>query len=177
MLARLKVNFITFAPAIDESRRADESPIQLVERLAIQKARAATQRYPNHLVIGSDQVAVVGQECLGKPASRAHAIQQLVMMSGGKIEILTGLALLNTAVGTVQSDVVNYRVTFRKLTRRLIENYVDADEPYDCGGSLRSEGLGILLLKEFDGPDPNALLGLPLIRLIDMLNQEGYSVL
>ncbi len=177
VLDKLKVNYDIFIPQIDERQLPDEPPTGLVERLAVAKASKATSIYANHLIIGSDQTAVVAGKCLGKPINRDHAIQQLEMMSDREVVLLTGLALINTVAGTVQKDVIPYRVTFRKLTRYLIEKYIDEDQPYDCGGSLRSEGLGIVLLKRFDGADPNALLGLPLIRLLDMLAQEGYAVL
>ncbi len=177
VLEKLEIPFEVFKPSVDESPESRESPQQLVERLSVRKARAAIDRYPDHLVIGSDQVAVVGEHILGKPANRECAISQLELMSNKEVVLLTGLALINSGTGNVQSDVIPYRVEFRNLTRSMIENYIDKDEPYDCGGSLRSEGLGIVLLKRFDGTDPNALLGLPLIRLIDMLAREGVSIL
>ena len=177
VLEKLDLPFEVFKPNIDESPKSGESPKQLVKRLSVEKVRAATDCYPDHLVIGSDQVAVVGEQILGKPANRECAISQLELMSKKEVVLLTGLALINSGTGNVQSDVIPYRVEFRNLTRSMIENYIDKDEPYDCGGSLRSEGLGIVLLKRFDGSDPNALLGLPLIRLIDMLEYEGVSIL
>ena len=177
VLEKLDIPFEVFKPSIDESPKSGESPPQLVKRLSVEKASAATDRYPDHLIIGSDQVAVVGDQILGKPANRECAISQLELMSKREVVLLTGLALINSGTGNVQSDVIPYRVVFRNLTRSMIENYIDKDEPYDCGGSLRSEGLGIVLLKRFDGSDPNALLGLPLIRLIDMLAREGVSIL
>ncbi len=177
VLEKLEIPFKVFKPSVDESPKSGESPQQLVKRLSVEKACAATDRYPNHLVIGSDQVAVVDEQILGKPANRECAVSQLELMSRKEVVLLTGLALINTGTGKVQSDIIPYRVEFRNLTRTMIENYIDKDEPYDCGGSLRSEGLGIVLLKRFDGTDPNALLGLPLIRLIDMLASEGVSIL
>lgn len=177
VLEKLEIPFEVFKPSVDESPKSGESPQQLVKRLSVEKARAATDFYSNHLVVGSDQVAVVGKQILGKPANRECAISQLELMSKKEVVLMTGLALINTRTGNVQSDVIPYRVEFRNLTRSIIENYIDKDEPYDCGGSLRSEGLGIVLLKRFDGTDPNALLGLPLIRLIDMLAHEGVSIL
>ena len=177
VLEKLKIPFEVFKPSVDETPKSGESPQQLVKRLSVEKARAATDLYSNHLVVGSDQVAVVGKQILGKPANRECAISQLELMSNKEVVLMTGLALINAGTGNVQSDVIPYRVEFRNLTRSIIENYIDKDEPYDCGGSLRSEGLGIVLLKRFDGTDPNALLGLPLIRLIDMLAHEGVSIL
>jgi len=177
VLKKLQVPFITYSPNIDESPEPSETPSDLVERLSIAKARAAIGQYPSHLIIGSDQVAIVGDDILGKPRNREHAISQLLRMSDKTVMLLTGLALLNSATDGLQSDVLPFRVVFRKLTHAMIENYIDKDQPFDCGGSLRSEGLGIALLKQFDGADPNTLLGLPLIRLIDMLAKEGFQVL
>lgn len=177
VLEKLELPFEVFKPSVDESPKSGESPQHLVERLSVEKARAAIDHYPDHLVIGSDQVAVIGEQILGKPANRECAISQLELMSKKEVVLLTGLALINTGTGNVQSDVIPYCVEFRNLTRSMIENYIDKDEPYDCGGSLRSEGLGIVLLKRFDGTDPNALLGLPLIRLINMLARERVSIL
>lgn len=177
VLSKLQIDFEIFAPNIDESSLPGESPSQLVERLSVEKSLAATTAYPGHLIVGSDQVAVVCDQVLGKPKDRNHAISQLETMSGNSVVLFTGLALLNSETGSLQSDVLQYRVNFRNLNREMIENYIDKDHPFDCGGSLRSEGLGIALLTEFDGSDPNILLGLPLIRLIDMLSAEGYSVL
>ena len=177
VLEKLQVPFDTYSPNVDESQHSGEEPLKLVQRLSVEKARAAAGTYPSHLVIGSDQIAIIGNQVLGKPRHREHAISQLCVASGKEVELLTGLALLNTATGSLQIDVQSYHVVFRTLTRQLIERYIDKDQPYDCGGSLRSEGLGILLLKEFKGTDPNTLLGLPLIRLIDMLANENYRVL
>ena len=177
VLEKLKLSFVAQAPSIDESPQPHESPEKLVERLSCEKAKEVSGKFPNHLIIGSDQVAVVEGEITGKPASRDDAIRQLTAASGQTVTLFTGLALLNSLSGNLQIDVLPYKVRFRKLTRTMIENYIDADQPYDCGGSLRSEGLGIALLEEFDGSDPNTLLGLPLIRLVDMLAVEGVHPL
>ncbi len=177
VLAKLQLPFETFAPQIDESPHPNETASQLVERLSHAKAQAAIPRYPRHLIIGSDQVAAVDQQILGKPKDRAHAISQLETMSEQRVTLFTGIALVNSATGTLHADVLEYHVEFRSLSRAMIETYIDRDQPYDCGGSLRSEGLGIALLKKFDGTDPNTLLGLPLIRLLDMLSEEGVSAL
>ncbi len=177
MLAKLNVDFSTCAPDIDETAHPDESPIDLVVRLSRHKAMAVAGRFPRHLIIGSDQVAVVAGNITGKPKDRNEAIQQLQAASGQSVTLHTGVALLNSETGEIQVDALPYRVRFRSLTQSMIENYVDQDEPYDCGGSLRSEGLGIVLLEEFEGSDPNILLGLPLIRLIDMLANENFHPL
>ena len=177
VLTKLKIPFETFAPSIDESGVSGESPTQLVERLSLAKAQKVSQRYPSHLIIGSDQIAVVAGQMTGKPQNREDAIEQLTAASGETVTLFTGIALLNSQSGNTQLDVLHYRVVFRELNQSMIENYIDRDQPFDCGGSIRSEGLGIALLKEFDGSDPNILLGLPLIRLIDMLANEGLHPL
>ena len=173
VLAKIGIEFTAISPNIDESQWPEEAPEALVQRLSEEKARKVARQFSNHLVIGSDQVAVVNNEIVGKPSNRAQAIKQLEAASGRTVSLYTGVALLNSGTGRIQVDVLPYRVQFRKLTRAVIENYIDRDQPYDCGGSLRSEGLGIALLSKFEGEDPNILLGLPLIRLIDMLAEES----
>ena len=177
VLIKLKIPFEMFAPSIDESAVSGETPTQLVERLSLAKARNVSQRYPSHLIIGSDQIAVVAGQMVGKPQNREDAIGQLTAASGETVTLFTGIALLNSESGNTQLDVLPYHVVFRELNQSMIKNYIDTDQPFDCGGSLRSEGLGIALLKELDGSDPNILLGLPLIRLIDMLANEGFHPL
>ena len=177
VLIKLKIPFEMFAPSIDESAVSGETPTQLVERLSLAKARNVSQRYPSHLIIGSDQIAVVAGQMVGKPQNREDAIGQLTAASGETVTLFTGIALLNSESGNTQLDVLPYHVVFREMNQSMIENYIDTDQPFDCGGSLRSEGLGIALLKELDGSDPNILLGLPLIRLIDMLANEGFHPL
>ncbi len=172
VLSKLKLEFETVDPSIDESPLPEESPSDLVRRLSWQKAKSVSDRFGRHLIIGSDQVAVVDGEITGKPADRDDAIRQLKKASGQNVTLYTGLALFNSESNHLQVDVLPYRVRFRKLTNSMILNYIDADQPFDCGGSLRSEGLGVALLEKFDGSDPNILLGLPLIRLIDMLAVE-----
>lgn len=151
--------------------------MELVKRLSCEKAKAVAGTYPRHLIIGSDQVAVINGTITGKPADRDMAIRQLLSASGKTVTLHTGLALFNSESKNLQVDVLPYQVSFRHLTLAMIEDYVDTDQPYDCGGSLRSEGLGIALLEKFDGCDPNILLGLPLIRLIDMLAIENVHPL
>ncbi len=172
VLSKLKLDFETLSPSIDETPLPEESPGDLVRRLSWQKAKSVSDRFSRHLIIGSDQVAVVDGEITGKPANRDDAIRQLNRASGNDVTLFTGLALLNSESNHLQVDVLTYRVKFRRLTNSMIINYIDADQPFDCGGSLRSEGLGVALLEEFDGSDPNILLGLPLIRLVDMLAVE-----
>jgi septum formation protein len=176
ILSRLPLPFETFAPQVDESPLPTETPAALVTRLAELKARSAQLNYPNALVIGSDQVAVIDQTILGKPGSHEQAILQLLMASGKQVNFLTGLCLFNTQTRQIQLDMVRFSVTFRQLTLSQIENYLRHDKPYHCSGSFKSEGLGIALLEEMNGNDPTALIGLPLIRLIKMLEVEGVSV-
>lgn len=170
------VPFTTANPDIDESPLPNEKPIQLVERLAIAKANEIAKTHPNSLIIGSDQVALHGDEIVGKPHTYEHAITQLKTASGKKIELYTGLALVNSNNGRVQSEVVPFTVHFKHLSDRTIERYLRKEEPYNCAGSVKSEGLGIALLERFEGDDPNALIGLPLIRLIAMLENEGFDL-
>jgi septum formation protein len=170
------VPFEVASPNIDETPMPCESPIALVERLAIEKAREVAKAYPNALVIGSDQVALHGDEIVGKPHDHEHAVEQLKQASGNRISLYTGLALINTRTGAVQSEVVPFTTHFKVLSDRTIERYLQKEQPYNCAGSLKSEGLGIALLERFDGDDPSALIGLPLIRLIAMLESEGFDL-
>jgi len=177
LLARLRIPFEAVAPKIDETPRPSESAPALVQRLALAKAHAVAARYPAAVVIGSDQVAVCGDDIVGKPQDHAAAVAQLRAASGRTVELYTGLALLDAASSREQCEVVRYRVTFRELSDTQIEAYLRKEQPYDCAGSVRSEGLGIALLERFDGDDPNALIGLPLIRLVRMLENAGVRVL
>jgi septum formation protein len=172
LLARLGLPFAAAAPDIDESRRPDESPAQMVCRLSELKARAIIPEYAA-LVIGSDQAAVVGEEVLGKPGTRERAAEQLRRLSGRSVTFLTGLCLLNTATGEAQVDAMRFRVHFRTLDEGQIDRYLRHDRPYNCAGSFRSEGLGITLFERMEGDDPTALIGLPLIRLTGMLSRAG----
>jgi len=175
LLERLRLPFEVDAPDIDESQRPGEAPREYVERLAVEKARAVAARQPGALVIGSDQAAVHDGAIVGKPADHDDAVDQLMHASGNTITLYTGLALVN-ADGGVQSDVVPYTVHFRELDRAAVERYLEREQPYGCAGSVRAEGLGIALLRRFEGDDPNALIGLPLIRLVDMLHAEGIDI-
>lgn len=177
LLSRLEIPFECISPDIDESARENETPQQLVERLAIEKAKAIASNNPNALVIGSDQVAVHDNEIVGKPRDHDHAVEQLRQASGQTITLYTGLALINSASGNIQSEVVPYSVVFRELSDETIENYLHKEQPYNCAGSLKSEGLGIALLERFIGDDPSTLIGLPLIRLVRMLDNEGIQVI
>jgi len=176
LLARLRIPFEVVLPEVDETPRAGETPQALVERLAIEKAQAVAASVADALVIGSDQVAVYNGSIVGKPHGHERAVEQLRMASGRTVTLYTGLALVNTATGHVQCEVIPYRVTFRALTDELIESYLRKEKPYSCAGSVKSEGLGIALLERFEGDDPNTLIGLPLIRLVRMLEAEGFRV-
>lgn len=176
LLERLLVPFETINPDIDETPMIGETPLQLVKRLAVEKAQAVASDYPNSLIIGSDQVAMHGEEIVGKPHTHERAVSQLRSASGKEIKLFTGLALINSETKTLQADVIPFTVYFKQLSEEVIENYLRKEEPYNCAGSVRAEGLGIALLKRFEGDDPNALIGLPLIRLISMLEKEHYNL-
>lgn len=176
LLERLRLPFTWGAPAIDESRQADEGPEQLVRRLALEKAQALAGQHPNHLIIGSDQVAVLGNQILGKPHDFERAQNQLLAASGTSVSFLTGLALLNSATGRYQVDCVPFTVHFRELDAARIARYLKAEQPYDCAGSFKAEGLGVSLFRATEGPDATSLVGLPLIRLVDMLLAEGVQI-
>ena len=177
LLQRFDLAFESSAPDIDESRLAGETPQALVARLAEQKARAVAESYTDALVIGSDQVAVLNNEVLGKPGNHEKAVVQLEKASGETVAFYTGLCLYNTSSKNLQVDVIPFNVIFRKLTRDQIENYLKAEQPYDCAGSFKSEGLGVALFERMEGEDPSALIGLPLIRLCRMLEQEGVKII
>ncbi len=177
LLARLGVPFVTDAPDLDETRLPDEDPPALVCRLAAAKARVVAARHPGALVIGSDQVAVCGSDVLGKPGSIERAREQLARLSGRSVTFLTGLCLFDADGGKHQTTVEHNRVQFRELTADEIARYVERERPLDCAGAFKSEGLGIALFESIDGPDPNALVGLPLIALCRLLRQAGINVL
>lgn len=177
LLSRLDFTFEAESPTTEETPLAEESPHDLVHRLARAKAESIAPRHPNSLIIGSDQVAVLDGHILGKPGNRAINIQQLSNASGKRVVFLTGLCLLNTETHRAETDVVPFVVVFRKLTPAQISNYVEREKPFDCAGGFKSESLGIALFERMEGDDPTALVGLPLIRLIDMLKRQGVDVL
>lgn len=177
LLGRLQLHFSWQSPSIDESQHEDESATDLVKRLAEEKARALADSHPDHLIIGSDQVAVLGDgQILGKPHDLARAQQQLRAASGSSVTFLTGLALLNSNTGQCQVDCVPFTVHFRSLSDAQILRYLQREQPFDCAGSFKSEGLGISLFRSTEGEDTSSLIGLPLIRLVDMLLNEGIEV-
>jgi len=177
LLSRLGLPFVTATPEVDESAQQDESPQQLVRRLAEAKACAVAAQHPDALIIGSDQVATVAGRILGKPGGHEQAVAQLRLASGKCLQFLTGLCLFNAHTGVAQVEVVPFTVVFRALDDRQIENYLRREQPYHCAGSFKSEALGIALCERFEGEDPNALIGLPLIRLTRMLEKEGINVI
>jgi MAF protein len=176
LLEKLHLRFLTEKPNVDETALRDETALQLVERLAIKKAQAIVPNFDNALVIGSDQVCVNDGKILGKPHNFKNAFQQLKAASGKSITFYTGLALINSKTGNVQSLVEPFVVKFRVLSDEMITNYLNKEEPYNCAGSFKSEGYGIALFDAFEGKDPNSLIGLPLISLIKMLENEDMQV-
>ncbi|WP_085578124.1 MULTISPECIES: nucleoside triphosphate pyrophosphatase [unclassified Pseudomonas] len=176
LLSRLRLPFTCRSPDIDESHRPGESATELVKRLAEQKARALAGSHPDHLIIGSDQVAVLGERIIGKPHTFEKAREQLLAASGAGVTFLTGLALLNSRTGHCQIDCIPFTVHMRILDEARIERYLRAEQPYDCAGSFKAEGLGVSLLQRTEGPDATSLVGLPLIRLTDMLLAEGVQI-
>ncbi|MEN8177630.1 MAG: nucleoside triphosphate pyrophosphatase [Pseudomonadota bacterium] len=177
LLQKLGIDFSTEAPEVDESPKPDEHSENLVRRLAQLKAKAVANRYPDALIIGSDQVAAISGKILGKPGDHQRAIEQLTLASGKKVTFYTGLSLLNSSTGNLQVCCEPFSVHFRELDSEEIENYLSRERPYNCAGSFKSEGLGITLFRKMEGDDPNSLIGLPLIRLIDMLKNEGINPL
>lgn len=177
LLTRLGLAFEYCTPDIDETAKPSETAAQLVARLAQTKASTLAHLYPDTLIIGSDQVAVLENEIVGKPYTYDRALSQLHAASGKTVDFKTGLCLLNTATGRVQLAVENFSVCFRSLTHQQIDAYLTREQPYDCAGSFKCEGLGIALFTSMQGTDPNTLIGLPLIRLVDMLINEGVDPL
>lgn len=177
LLRRLGLEFRALAPDVDERAREGEAPEALARRLAEAKARRIARDHPDALVIGSDQVAVLDGRPVGKPGDHAAAVAQLSAASGRTLRFITALCLLNVPEDRLQIDTVTCDVTFRQLSREAIESYLRREQPYGCAGSFKSEALGIALLERLGGPDPTALIGLPLIRLVGMLEEEGINVL
>lgn len=176
LLRRLGLEFRIVSPDIDETPQACETPRQLVLRLSAAKAARVAETAPSALVIASDQVAELDGAVLIKPGNRERAREQLQTLSGREVRFLTGICVLNTATQRSQSDCITVLVTFRELAEAEIERYLDREQPWDCAGAFKSESLGIALLHAMEGPDPTALIGLPLIRLAEMLRQEGLSL-
>ncbi len=177
LLQKLQLPFSSVSPHVDEVPLPSEAPHETALRLAQDKARKVGSEYPHALIIGCDQVATLDGEQLGKPLNHNNATKQLQMMRGRDVTFHSALCLFNAATGHMQAEVVPYLVRFRQLTDAQIEHYLNKEQPYHCAGSAKSEGLGIALIERMLGEDPNALIGLPLIKLITMLNNEGVSVI
>jgi septum formation protein len=177
LLSRLRVPFEVASPQVDETPRPGEQPAELALRLALAKARDVAQRHPAAVVIGSDQVADLHGEPLGKPGTHERAVAQLQRMRGQTVVFQTALAVVCLETGFERSDIAAVRVVFRDLGDDEIERYLRAEQPYDCAGSAKSEGLGIALLERIDNDDPTALVGLPLIRTCQLIRAAGVPVL
>jgi septum formation protein len=177
LLARLGLAFTVCSPGVDEAPWPNETPADTALRLAQAKARAGVARYPEAIVIGSDQVAELDGYRLDKPGSHERAARQLQMLSGRRADFHTAVAVLDPATDRMQVQLVPTRVQFRALTPRQIDAYLRREQPFDCAGSAKSEGLGIALLRGIESTDPTALIGLPLIALTEMLQAAGVEVL
>ena len=176
LLEKLQIPFTVESPQTNEARLPDESADALVLRLAEAKARDVAKRHSAAIIIGSDQVAGIGDALVGKPGNRENAIAQLNAASGKAVVFHTGLCLLNSASGRLQSAVEQFTVHFRELDTDQIARYVEREKPFNCAGGFKSEGYGITLFSALEGRDPNCLIGLPLIRLIEMLGAEGMTL-
>lgn len=174
---RLRLPFEVAVPDVDESPRPGEAPAALARRLALDKAQAVAHRFPASVVIGSDQVADLDGECLGKPGNHDRAVAQLRRMRGKSVVFQTAVAVVCRETGFAEVDLARVTVKFQPLSDAEIENYLRAETPYDCAGSARSEGLGIALLDAIDSDDPTALVGLPLIRTCRMIRAAGIRLL
>lgn len=177
LLIRLQVPFTCISPNINETAFVNENPQDTALRLAQLKARKVSETHQNALIIGCDQVATLDGIQLGKPLSHANAISQLQRIRGREVIFHSALCLFNGKTGSMQAEVVPYTVTYRKLNDAQIEHYLLKEQPYDCAGSAKSEGLGIAIIEKMVGDDPNALIGLPLIKLVSMLKNEGVNVI
>ncbi|MEW6764775.1 MAG: Maf family protein [Pseudomonadota bacterium] len=177
LLERLGLPFETIKPGVDETRFPDEPPQAMVCRLAREKAQAVARERPDAWVIGSDQCAVLGKAVLGKPGTHERAVEQLSAASDQSVVFHTGLCLINLSKDFEQCVEVPFTVHFRALTPREIQHYLEREQPYDCAGSFKSEGLGVTLFSAMEGGDPSALIGLPLIALCGMLRDAGIDPL
>jgi len=176
LLERLRLPFAVQSPDVDETPLPGEAPAALAQRLALAKAHAVATLHPQAVVIGSDQVADLNGEPLGKPGTHERAVAQLRRMSGQTVVFQTAVAVVCAATGFERCDLAQVRVVFRTLDDTTIERYLHAEQPYDCAGSAKSEGLGIALLDHIDNDDPTALIGLPLIRTARLLREAGYTL-
>lgn len=177
LLNKLKIKFEAIAPDIDEAPSTHETPIQLVQRLGREKASVVAKAHPEAWVIGSDQVAFHNGQIIGKPGERTTAINQLLAFSEQTIEFYTSIVLMNYSGSIVYEDFDKTQVQFRNLSRRHVEYYVDQERPFNCAGSFKSEGLGVALFSAIKTEDPNALIGLPLIKLVQLMVKAGIDPL
>ncbi|MEJ2692078.1 MAG: Maf family nucleotide pyrophosphatase [Candidatus Thiodiazotropha sp.] len=177
VLSRLGIEFSSVSPEIDESPMEGETLENQVRRLAESKALAVAASHPRALIIGSDQLAALDERVMGKPGNHQRAIEQLTMLSGRRVTFFTGLCLLNSDSGERQVCCETYHVEFRNLTEEEVEHYLRKEQPYNCAGAFKSEGLGVCLFKRMEGDDPASLIGLPLIQLVNMLRNQGLDVL
>ncbi len=176
LLERFNLEFITDSPDIDETPLKNETAEDYVKRLSLEKANVVAKRHPDALIIASDQCSILNDVIRGKPGNHQNAVQQLTESSGQRVSFLTGLCLYDSSDESYQLDLVPFHVDFRELNQEEIESYLRAEEPYSCAGSFKSEGLGITLFKRLQGDDPTALIGLPLIRLSEMLRDKGINL-
>ena len=177
LLARLGIEFHSASPDVDETPLLGEAPAALVLRLAAAKASKVAEGEAHAVVVGSDQVAVHEGKVLGKPGTVANAEAQLARLSGQRVDFLTGVALLNTDTGRLQTHTDRTTTTFRRLSRDEIRRYVELDQPLDCAGAIKSESRGVMLFERVETEDPSAAIGLPLIRLAALLRNEGINPL
>ena len=176
LLNRLQIPFCAVSPAVEESVLAGESPEAMATRLATAKALAVASDHPDAVIIGCDQVAVSDGKIVGKPGDHENAVRQLRELSGRDAVFYTALCVHDATSGRTATRVVPYRVKFRVLDDAVIQRYLEREQPYDCAGSAKSEGLGIALIERMEGEDPNALVGLPLIALVDLLGEHGVQI-
>ncbi|WJG07749.1 nucleoside triphosphate pyrophosphatase [Aliiglaciecola sp. LCG003] len=177
LLEKLGLPFSCQSPQIAEYSLLNETARAMSQRLAVEKASAVARHHTSGIIIGSDQTAALGNEILGKPENHTNAVQQLVRSSGKTVIFYTGLCVIDAQTGRQRSVVEEFKVTFKHLTLHQIENYLHKEQPYDCAGSFKSEGMGICLFSDLQGRDPNSLIGMPLIALCDLLNEFGIDVL
>ena len=177
LLHKLQIPFNSVSPKVDETPLPDEKPHQTALRLAQEKAKKISKKYPHALVISCDQVATLDGQQIGKPLNHQNATKQLQLLRGREVTFHSALCLYNASTGNMQAEVVPYLVRFRELSNEQIEKYLNKEQPYHCAGSAKSEGLGIALIDRMIGEDPNALIGLPLIKLVTMLQNEGVEVI
>lgn len=175
LLQRLNLDFVTDTPDIDETPLNNETPQDYVLRLSLEKAKIVASRHPDSLIIGSDQCSVLNGDIRGKPHTHENAVKQLIESSKNRVSFYTGLSVYDSAENSYQRELVPFHVDFRELELSEIESYLQAEQPYACAGSFKSEGLGISLFERLEGEDPTALIGLPLIKLTAMLRYKGIQ--